>query len=180
MYATLRTIALGAAFAVTASVASAVTIAPTFTDPLAPGDSTQANAIAGGFEDFGATSLGFTVSDDLVADVSITVNPFTVSPDGTPSNDIALSYSINGDTAIDLAITSAGATGSSGINDLALMSGDLLTFFVTGTAGQGGNTVSFNVDTRAPDPVPLPAAGVMLLTAMGGFAAMRRRRQKMN
>ncbi|MDO5706575.1 MAG: VPLPA-CTERM sorting domain-containing protein [Paracoccus sp. (in: a-proteobacteria)] len=42
----------------------------------------------------------------------------------------------------------------------------------------GGNSFEFANLGTAPAPIPVPAAGVLLLTALGGMAALRRRNKK--
>jgi hypothetical protein len=44
----------------------------------------------------------------------------------------------------------------------------------TGFSSGGG---ALRLDTTVPSPVPIPAAGWMLVTALGGIAALRRRRK---
>lgn len=42
----------------------------------------------------------------------------------------------------------------------------------------GGSTDGFDIDSVAVSAVPLPAGGLLLLTALGGVAALRRRKAK--
>ncbi|MGR3655540.1 VPLPA-CTERM sorting domain-containing protein, partial [Paracoccus sp. (in: a-proteobacteria)] len=46
--------------------------------------------------------------------------------------------------------------------------------------GRSGTTSfdGFDVDSVSVAPVPLPAAGLMLLAGLGGFGVMRRRQKK--
>jgi len=46
-----------------------------------------------------------------------------------------------------------------------------------GGAGSTGKTGGFDVDAIGVNPVPLPAGGLLLLTALGGVAALRRKRK---
>lgn len=180
MKRTLGQLALAGVFAAMASSASAITITPfdTGLDGLNAGESTLGNAVASTFEDYNGTELGFTVEDNLAADISITVNPYLLSPSGIPSNSIALSYVINGATPIDILVNqvnvpSFGAIGAAGLA-LSLQASDVVSFFIDGVAGGSGNQVTFIVETTAA--VPIGASGLLLLSGFGLLAATRRRK----
>ena len=169
--------ALAAALAISASAAFAVSTTP-FDTPLSAGDGTLGNVVAASFESFNMASLSFTAADNLLAEISITINPFFVSHGGQASNSISLSYAINSGAEVPLPITSiavppSGSIGATGVA-FTLMAGDTATFFVDGTAGQSGNQVTFAVET-SPAAVPVAPAGVLLITALGALAMGRRK-----
>lgn len=161
-----------------ASSAHAVTVSP-FSTPLNPGDNTNGLAQATAFEDFGMTTLLTTAADDLIAEVSVTINPFMTDLAGTPTNSIDIAYSINGGSAIALNIitvgTPVGTIGAAGV-EFALFAGDTVSFFVTGVAGQSGNLVTFVVETMSPSEVPLPAALPLFMAGIAGLGYARRRK----
>ncbi len=171
----LRSFALATVIASAASAASAVSVTP-FDTPLSAGDATFGNAVATAFEDFGMTTLSFTAADDLKAEISATINPFLVSPSGTPSNTISLGYSVNAGAISSLSITEvptpAGSIGAAGTS-LALMMGDTVSFFVNGSAGESGNQVTFAVETSV---VPVAPAMGFALTGLLALGLVRRRK----
>lgn len=171
----LRSTALATVIACAASAASAVSVTP-FDTPLSAGDATFGNAIATAFEDFGETVLSFTAADDLKAEVSATINPFLVSPSGVPSNTIDLSYAINGGALAELSVaeiaTPAGSIGAAGTT-VSLMAGDVVSFFVSGSAGRSGNQVTFAVETSV---VPVAPAMGFALTGLLALGLVRRRK----
>lgn len=162
------------------STAWAVSVSP-FDTPLSAGDNTNGSATASAFEDFGATQLSFTAATDLDSETSITVNPYLVDLTGTPSNDITLEYAINGGattvlpiTVVDIGVGTIGATGVS----VGLTTGDTLTFFINGTAGQSGNLVTFAVETtESLGVVPLAPAAAFTLVGALALGSMGRRRR---
>lgn len=170
----LKVLAMAAALAIPGSSAFAVTTTP-FASPLSAGDSTLGNTVASAFEDFSFTTLSFTAATDLVADTSITINPFLTDVTGSPTNSIGLSYSINGASAIALPIVNVLTIGASELRGLVMDAGDTLSYFVTGTAGRSGNQVTFAVETSPVAPIPLPAGALLMLTALGGMAVVRRK-----
>lgn len=48
---------------------------------------------------------------------------------------------------------------------------------IVGTTPNGTRNIGWGIDNIETTPVPLPAAGLMLVTALGGMAAMRRRKK---
>ena len=168
MFKLTKMIATAMVATVTMVAASAHAVVSTpFATPLSGGDSTFGSATAMAFEDFGMTTLSFTAADDLRAEISYTINPFLADLQGTPANTINLAYSINGGTMFDLAIdvvnVGVGTVGAGGLF-LDLMAGDVVSFFITGLAGQSGNQVTFAIET---DAVPVPAALPLMLVWYG-------------
>lgn len=181
MKRTLGQLALAGVFAILAGSASAVTIDP-FDPLLNAGDNTLGNAVADPLEFYeggSGTELFFDVAEALRANISITINPYLLSPNGTPSNDIDLFYSISGGAPMEIAVTQTlvpafAAIGSAGLN-LVLAAGQEVRFFVEGQAGGSGNQVTFIVETSV---VPIGATGLLLLSGFGALAATRRRKAK--
>lgn len=174
MTSKLRAFALAAAFTGAATMASAVSI-DAFDTPLSAGDATQGSADAMAGESFGMTTLNFTAATPLRAAVSITVNPFLTDVSGNPGNTISIAYSIDGGLAVAIPVTAIvappiGAAAAS----IDLEAGETVSFFVTGTAGQSGNQVTFAVETSE---VPLAPAGALALTGVAALAAARRARK---
>jgi len=171
----MKTMASAAAICIASTAAHAVSVTP-FATPLSAGDSTFGNATAVAFEDFGSTALSFTAATDLAAQVSATVNPFMTNVSGAPANSIALSYSVNGGAVVALPLTTIpvgpGNIGGAGMS-IVLAAGDVLSYFISGVAGQSGNQVTFAVETA---PVPVPAALLFGLSGMAAFGAMRRKK----
>lgn len=172
-----KSAALAAVTCMAAPAAYAVTVTP-FATPLSAGDNTFGNATAVAFEDFNMTSLSFTAADMLSANISATINPFLADLSGTATNSIDLSYGINGGAIVGLPISvvdvGVGSVGAAG-TQLSLDAGDTVSIFVSGSAGRSGNQVTFAIET-SPAAIPVPAAGLMLLTALGGAAALRRKK----
>lgn len=156
-----------------------------FRTPMFAGDPNRANAVADPFEYFSTatvtyTGLSFTADEDLLSRTQFTINPYFLDLDGNPANSIAIAYSVDGDTAIDLAIvptnTDTGITGSGGL-EIFLFAGQTLEFQITGQAGASGNQVTFQTDTFDVSQVPAPAAGVLMVGALGAFGALRRKKK---
>ena len=180
MFKTLKTIAgvaCAAAIVLTATSAGAVTVTP-FDTPLSPGDSTNGGATAAAFEDFGMTVLSTQASDLLEADVSFTINPFRTDLSGNPANSIEIGYSINGGPVINLPILEVviptGMIGAGGVA-VNLEAGDVLTFLITGIAGQSGNLVTFAIETSE---IPIPAALPLFAAGLAGFGFAARRKKR--
>ncbi|SFA89647.1 MYXO-CTERM domain-containing protein [Poseidonocella pacifica] len=181
MISSFKSLGVAALFCVAASMASAVTVKP-FDTPLSAGDATYGNAVAMAGESFAGETLSFAAATDLLAKITATINPFFLSPGGVPSNTISLSYAIDADPAIPLAVTTVligpGSVGATGLN-IFLGAGQTLSFFLNGKAGPSGNQVTFAVET-APAPVPIVPAGALGLTGILALASLRRRKAKAN
>lgn len=177
MTSTLRALAIAATFSTVASMASAVVTTP-FATPLSAGDNTFGNAKADPGASFGLTALTFTAATPLRAAVSFTINPFLTDLSGNPANSISLAYSINGGAFNALAVTAVpvGSFGTIGAGETSILAeaGDVVSFFISGTAGQSGNQVTFAIETSE---VPIAPAGALALTGVGALAAARRARK---
>lgn len=175
----IRTLAAAAAIAIVGLPAYAISVTP-FATPLSVGDSTLGNAAATADESFGATTLSFTAAEDLTANISATINPFLADLSGNPTNSITIDWSINGGfvTRLDIVTVSipTGSIGAAGLG-VGLEAGDEFQFLIGGVAGQSGNQVTFAIETTAPAPVPVPAAGLLGLSGIAALVGMRRRRK---
>jgi hypothetical protein len=138
------------------------------------GDTAQANATASPFEDYLGTSGSLRAGQDLLLFLTATINPYlnAVSTGGV-ANSISLDYQVNAGPLVNLAVTQTNQTGSAFVPSLSLNQDDIITFFVTGTAGPSGNDVDFNVTASA---IPVPPAALLGLTAIAGSYLMMRRR----
>lgn len=168
------------ALSIPATIAGAVSTTP-FDTPLTGGDSTTGSAQALAFENFANTLLVFSASTAMSVSASFQITPYAVDIFGSPGNSITVAYSINGGTATPLSITAINVGSSfvgAGGTSFQLAAGDTTQFIVDGQAGLSGNTVFFAIDTSEIDvpDVPLLPAGTLLLTSLGAFAAMRRRK----
>ena len=61
-------------------------------------------------------------------------------------------------------------------NDVASDSGELLLFLFDSNAGDNSGSIAATITTADVAPVPLPAAGLLLLGGLGGLGALRRRK----
>ncbi len=168
-------LALAAIFSLYATISSAaVTTSGIFNTPvsLSAGDTAKGFADAEAFDLYAGTSATITAMDDLELLLTATVNPFLIG-----GNSIELTYSFNGLPSVVLPITPTNGTGAASLN-LSMSALDTLELFVDGEAGRAGNLVTVVLLTEAPAAVPLPAAGGMLLTALGGIYIARRRAKK--
>lgn len=172
-----RLLPVAAIVMLVATSASAVTTMGFFNAPdtISSTDGALGIAIADENEDYGTVTGMLTATDNLVADITLTINPFLTGPMGS-LNTIMLSYSVNGAPEIAIAITQDNNTGSGRIV-LGLMASDELQIFVNGMAGPNGNSVTAAVATEAA-AVPLPAASLLLLGGLAGFGAIRRRKSR--
>lgn len=175
MKKTIKSLALALAICLPATMASAVSVSP-FGSPLAAGDATNGNASVVAGEAFAGTTLSFSASESLLANISTTVNPYQTSLNGGAGNEVTIDYTLNGGALQSVPLASIfGPIGGASIEDVALSAGDVLTFIINGVGGASGNQVTFAVETRAAPVVPLPAAGFLLMGALGGLALMRKR-----
>lgn len=120
----------------------------------------------------GSFSREFTASETLKVDL-------TFSTSGLPTNISLLRYGIDSasepftiDTFGDL------ATGIGSLTDLDFMSGEMFAVLIEPSGALSDRTeVGFSILAEAaPAPIPLPAAGWMLLAGVGGLAVLRRKR----
>ena len=127
----------------------------------------------------GSLTLGFKNAPFSTADVSV----FEITFGGGAASghkEAAEVYALNSKTGdswllgvLDNIKTGSTVRGSAGSFDqIKLVDVSKSYFASTGTKTTDG----FDVDSVAIAPVPVPAAGMMLLAGLGGFAALRRRR----
>ncbi len=140
-----------------------------------------------GYSFSGTTSAGqsggnfnFTVLEDF------SINGFSLTASGTSSGtDIEnttyeITDPLDEESTFGFILTtgtsSFGAAGVEGVTEFS--AGDTFSVLFN-TAPDALNPISYTVSflTEAPAPVPVPAAGLLLLTALGGTAAMRRRKK---
>lgn len=152
--------------AVFVSPASAVSTSP-FDTPLSAGDATYGDITAIADENFGSAFISFMASTDLIADISYTVTPYTV----LDSISLALSHNNGANQGLALSFNGAGAL------SYALSAGDTLSLIVSGVAGLSGNTVNFDIQTRAPSVVPVPATLPLIASALVGLGLVSWRRK---
>lgn len=147
---------------------------------LAPIASHAATVVTGGFFDSFATVLtgGLGFSSDFVAGEDIFVD-VTFSASGLPANVSLLMYGVDSAvTAYDVSAFGSLATGTGSLVGLSFAAGDLFSIVIAPTAALTANTeVGFSMAaTAAPAPIPLPAAGWMLIAGVAGIAAAARKR----
>jgi hypothetical protein len=178
MFTAFRNIALTAALVLAPLSASAATSSGFFDTPalnITADDFAQGGVTAAARENFNNKTGTLTFAEDLLATISLTVNPYlNATSGGGLSNSISVFYSLNAGTQTLIALTKTGAVGVATLENFALSNGDTLAFIISGAAGRSGNAVTVNVETFSA-AVPLPAAGLLLIAALGGFAVVRRR-----
>ena len=185
----IRAAALGAALAIAAPLAAqAATVS--YTDPVLAdlGYSESATKASGGSATTTFAEFGFTVRETL------TIDSFSLSASGTNAGAdvtaITFEYLLNGTViqsgALQLAPLFPGQPPTTKSRSAyyyfvspvpAYADGDVLTFLFKGkTTNPASVTVSFATESIEIPPVPLPAAGGLLLLALGaGVAAGRRK-----
>ncbi|WP_136636906.1 VPLPA-CTERM sorting domain-containing protein [Pseudooceanicola onchidii] len=178
-----KTFIAASALALSATAASAITI--DFDTPMAAGENTSAYVGIPKFSEFAADGknyigLSFTADNNLYALTQFTINPYNTDLEGNPANSIAIAYSIDGSAPVDLAIlagiTPTGTVGSGGVG-FYLLAGQTVEFRVSGESGQSGNQVTFAVETTETPAVPLPAAGFLMVGALGAMGVIRRKKK---
>jgi hypothetical protein len=178
MFSTFRNVALAAALVLAPLSVSAATSSGFFDAPvlnITADDFAQGSVTATARENFNNKTGTLTFAEDLLATISLTVNPYlnAVSGGGL-SNSISVFYKLNAGTQTQIILTKVGSNGVATLENFALSNGDTLAFIISGAAGRSGNAVTVNVETFSA-AVPLPAAGLLLIAALGGFAVVRRR-----
>lgn len=193
-----KTLVASAALAVTAGSAFAATVdnvivVDNFKSPMAAGDNTLGSAKADPFESFSVdpleyTALSYTADTALLSKTLFTINPYNTDDQGNPANSIAIFYAINGGAETQLAVTAGtvefqvegqtltGTVGYGGVSNI-LAKDDTLEFRVRGFAGQSGNLVTFTITTEPLSAVPVPAAGFLMVGALGAMGVIRRKKK---
>lgn len=125
----------------------------------------------------GSLTLGFKDAPFNTADVSV----FEITFGGGAASghkEAAEVYALNSETGqswllgvLDNIETGNTVRGSAGSFDQIRLVDVSKTYFASTRSTDG-----FDVDSVAIAPVPVPAAGMLLLAGLGGFAALRRRR----
>jgi hypothetical protein len=166
--------------------ASALTVTGFMANPVGPlfdGSTEQSNASAVAFEDYGNLTGSLTAGENLTLDFTTTVNPFLDALSGGGfSNTIDLAYQINSGPSVDIPVTQNNNTGSAFFSGISLMQDDVISFFISGTAGRSGNDVDFNIVATGtgpgPSEIPLPPTMIMGLSALAGVGLLKLRRKK--
>jgi hypothetical protein len=154
--------------AFTPAIAGAVTLDPTVNPSVSEGGNTSASF---SYEHDGGSALPFRISGFIATFnnssslTTLNASSYTFTPPGGPAG-----------TPVNLSGTPTG-TGSFfdivTIPSFTILPGESFTFAYT--LAQPGTSASFSFDVA---PIPLPAAGWMLLSALGGTAFLSRRRKK--
>ena len=90
-------------------------------------------------------------------------------------SDGTLSYTVSGNDLSPF-LTVNGGTGA--IVDITTDFAFTTVSFYSNYPGFGGDTAAFEYALATPAPVPLPAAGLLLVGALGGLASLRRRKAR--
>ncbi|MEO1961046.1 MAG: VPLPA-CTERM sorting domain-containing protein, partial [Paracoccus sp. (in: a-proteobacteria)] len=132
----------------------------------------------GSVDDEGSITLGFGTTFPTQQDVSVWEVTYNISPTSRHREAVDV-YAIMGGVETLLGrLTNLNGGGKvlagMGFEYIKLVDATLNEFGRSGTTSFDG----FDVDSVSVAPVPLPAAGLMLLAGLGGFGVMRRRQKK--
>jgi hypothetical protein len=146
----------------------------------APAAASAATVVAGGFFDSYAAVLsnGSSFTQDFIAGENILVD-LSFSSSGLPANVSLLRYGVDGaDEPFDVMVFGNLASGAGSLVDLSFLNGEMFSVMIEPDSALSDNTeVGFSIFAEtAIAPIPLPAAGWMLLAGLGGIAALSRRR----
>ncbi|MFN3615415.1 MAG: VPLPA-CTERM sorting domain-containing protein [Rubrimonas sp.] len=147
---------------------------------LAPIASQAATLVSGGFFDSFASVLtgsssyvmDFEAAEDIFVDVSF-------SASGLPANVNLLRYGVgSATTPFDVTTFGRLATGEGALVNLSFTAGEMFSIVIAPSSALSGPTeVGFSIIAEsAPAPIPLPAAGWMLIAGVAGLAALGRKR----
>ena len=190
---TLSTFALAAALAVAATASSAAMISTDTTPDLSlyglNGSFSNVSVVSGNLSGVYASPFGAgTQSYYTVGSPGLTASAATLTLAAAATSFSLLWGSIDAYNAIEFLLggmsvdtidggelglgTAGNVTAGVDITGLAMF--DTVKFY--SNFGQSGDTAAFEFVTTAPAAIPVPAAGLMLLAALGGLGAMRRRK----
>ena len=132
----------------------------------------------GSVDDEGSITLGFGTTFPTQQDVGVWEVTYNISPTSRHREAVDV-YAIMGGVETLLGrLTNLNGGGKvlagMGFEYIKLVDATLNEFGRSGTTSFDG----FDVDSVSVAPVPLPAAGLMLLAGLGGFGVMRRRQKK--
>lgn len=124
-----------------------------------------------------ATSANCALELTVASGNTVTLKDFSLGGYLNANRDVTWSVVDLFNSSIIASATDAFVSGSTGLLNTINATSSVGFHIFFGPDGYNGGITSVNYSFNNPTPIPLPAAGLLMLAGLGGLAALRRRKQ---